>query len=269
VDVSVRDTTNPHLRSGTVIAGRDLTLDDRGQAVAVLIMDGTFNDEAVGVGSTIRIDVERTPVELEVVGLIEESFTAGGPADLYIAPGVLDEIEPDFQIFALQVEEEHLNRALVELSSIPLTFTLDVAFIDGLLSRLINQFSAIPTIVGLLSLFAAAVIMANTVALSTLERRRQIGVLKAIGLKGKRVLVIMLLENTVVGLVSALLGIGLSAVGLNILTGLLSTPVPLPRDVVLMTVVLVVVAILIGWTATGLSASVAVRERVMNVLRYD
>jgi len=138
-----------------------------------------------------------------------------------------------------------------------------------LLGRLINQFSAIPTIVGLLSLFAAAVIMANTVALSTLERRRQIGVLKAIGLKGKRVLVIMLLENTVVGLVSALLGIGLSAVGLNILTGLLSTPVPLPRDVVLMTVVLVVVAILIGWTATGLSASVAVRERVMNVLRYD
>ena len=45
---------------------------------------------------------------------------------------------------------------------------IDVQFIDGLIGRLIDQFAAIPTIVGLLSLFAASVIMANTVALSTL-----------------------------------------------------------------------------------------------------
>lgn len=50
------------------------------------------------------------------------------------------------------------------MSKVPLVFAIDVSFIDGLLKRLIDQLAAIPTIVGILSLIAAAVIMANTVS---------------------------------------------------------------------------------------------------------
>jgi putative ABC transport system permease protein len=151
-----------------------------------------------------------------------------------------------------------------------LVFALDITFIDGLLKRLIDQFAAIPTVVGLLSLLAAAVAMANTVSLQTLERRRQIGVLKAVGLKGRRVLLVMLLENTLIGLLGGLIGIGVSALMVSLMTALGSgDAIPVPREAAPVAIALVVASVLIAWTATFLSARVAIRERVANVLRYE
>ncbi|CAG1772008.1 partial ABC transporter permease YtrF, partial [uncultured bacterium] len=135
---------------------------------------------------------------------------------------------------------------------------------------LINQFSAIPTLVGLLSLLAAAVAMANTVSLATLERRRQIGVLKAVGLKGRRILWIMLLENTLIGLLGGLLGIGLSALGVAVMTALgQGMAIPIPRDAAPVAVALVIASVVIAWVSTFLSARPAVSERVTSVLRYE
>ena len=162
-----------------------------------------------------------------------------------------------------------MNRALAELSSLIFALAIDVQFIDGLISRLIDQFAAIPTIVGLLSLLAAAAIMANTVALATLERRRQIGILKAIGLKSRRVLQVMFIESSLVGLLSALLGIGISALLISLLAASGGITIPLPTDARLTALALTIAALLIGWTATFLSARLALKERVMNVLRYD
>ncbi|HLU09636.1 MAG TPA: FtsX-like permease family protein, partial [Oceanobacillus sp.] len=165
---------------------------------------------------------------------------------------------------------ENLNNVLLTLSENPLVLSLDISFIDSLVSRLINQFSAIPTLVGLLSLLAAAVAMANTVSLATLERRRTIGVLKAVGLKGGRILRIMLLENTLIGLLGGLLGIGLSALGVALMTTLgQGVPIPVPREAAPVAIALVIAAIAIAWTATFLSARPAVSEPVNNVLRYE
>jgi putative ABC transport system permease protein len=223
----------------------------------------------ITVGSKLTYRVAGQTYVLEIIGLTSQAFgfSGNGPT---IPPDVLA-AAPDFRLYTLQVEKEHVNEALVSLSTIriPPTFSLDVTFIDSLIGRLITQFAAIPTIVGLLSLLAAAVIMANTVALGTLERRRQIGILKSVGLKSRRVLVIMLIETTLIGLLSAALGIGLSSIFITVFTGLLGTPIPLPRDARLVALALVIAAILIGWLATFLSAGVAVRERVMNVLRYE
>ena len=121
----------------------------------------------------------------------------------------------------------------------------------------------------MLSLFAAAVIMANTVALSTLERRRQIGILKAIGLKSGRVLQVMFIESSLVGLLSAVIGIGISALLISLLSSAGGITIPLPTDARTTALALLIAALLIGWTATFLSARVALNERVMNVLRYD
>ncbi|MCS7070569.1 MAG: ABC transporter permease, partial [Anaerolinea sp.] len=123
---------------------------------------------------------------------------------------------------------------------------------------------------GLLSLLAAAVTMANTVSLATLERRRQIGILKAVGLKSRRVLSVMLIENTLIGLLGGLLGIGLSALGVAIMTALgQGDAIPVPRDSVPVAVALVIASVVIAWVATLLSARPVVRESVINVLRYE
>lgn len=254
---------------GALLEGRMLTLEDRGRPLIVLPSELA---EALEIQVGDRVSLEAgSELDLQVVGLLSGSEgMAFGAASGLVPPDVLPaSVSPDFTLYAFQVPADELNRALAELSSVVFVLSIDVQFIDGLIGRLIDQFAAIPTIVGLLSLFAAAVIMANTVALSTLERRRQIGILKAIGLKSRRVLQVMFIESSLIGLLSAVLGIGLSAVMISLLAAAGGIVIPLPTDARIAAAALFVAALLIGWCATILSARVALKERVMNVLRYD
>lgn len=255
--------------NNTIVAGRNLTLADRGQKV-LIGPSALAAPLGIGVGSTITYEFDDGGVTYEVVGLYDSGFGLNGIGGVILPPETVPE-SPAFQLYAFQVEPDNINEALVALSTIriPPTFSLDVTFLDSLLSRLIDQFAAIPTVVGLLSLLAAAVIMANTVALATLERRRQIGILKSLGLKNYRVLLVMLIETSIIGLLSAVLGIGLSSVFVTIFTGISGVPIPLPVNARLTAALLVLAALIIGWVSTLLSAGPAVRERVMNVLRYE
>lgn len=276
VSISVRDTTGENFGGQDVIEGRRLTAEDRGQFIALYTkQDGTPHN--VRVGSTVTFEVNNQLYDLEIVGLLpdadEQSLQAGFQfGDVIVPPEVLPtSLGSDFQFTLADVDPEYLDAVLLDLSALPLVFSLDITFIDGLLRRFIDQFSALPILVGLLSLGAAAVIMANTVALATLERRRQIGILKAVGLKGRRVLGVMLLENILVSLLGALLGVGLSALGVVVMSafGLDDLTILIPTDATPIALALIVTAILIGVVATVLSAQAVMRERALNVLRYE
>ncbi|MCU0514584.1 MAG: FtsX-like permease family protein, partial [Anaerolineae bacterium] len=249
--------------------GRTFTPADRGQRY-VIGSEGSAATLGIGVGSVVTYRVNGQDMDFEVIGLAAQSLI-GFSGGTIVPPGSLGSATPEFQFYTLQVEPRHVNEALVALSTIrlPPTFALDISLIDNVLQRFITQFAAIPTVVGILSLFAAAVIMANTVALATLERQRQIGILKSLGLKSRRVLTVMLIETGIIGLLSATLGIGLSSVFVTVITAASGTPIPLPDDARLVALALVIAAVVIAWGATFLSASVALRERVMNVLRYE
>jgi ABC-type antimicrobial peptide transport system permease subunit len=269
-----RDTNNPLSTTGTITSGRDLRLDDRGQRVTVVKLNPTLKRLGVQVGSTIGLRFNGQVYDFQVVGLLAEEETSGLQASMTMGDAAIppDSVKASsqFQLNIAQIDPQHLNKALIELSALPLVYSFDITYIDGMLSRFIEQMSAIPILVGLLSLGAAAVIMANTVALATLERRRQIGVLKAVGLKGRRVLSVMLLENTMVSLLGGLIGIGLSALGVVIMSKLsLNLSLLVPTDSTPVAIALVIAAILIAWAATVLSARAVIGERVTNVLRYE
>lgn len=275
-----RQTDNPNLNSGPVLAGRDLLPEDAGKSVIVLsqqsaleslVEDFTSLEEiGITVGSTITIRSGSYNRDYEVIGIVGNANTfTPNIAGAYLPPGAPG-TEGGYTINVIQVEPEHVNQFLTNLSAGRLVLTLDVTFIDGLLRRLVDQLSAIPMVVGLLSLLAAAVIMANTVSLTVLERRRQIGILKALGLKRRRVLRIMLLENSLIGLLGGLMGIGVSSLGVSIMTALgAGSAIPIPRDARWITVGLLVAALVIAWIATLLSARVAIDERVSRILRYE
>lgn len=282
INLQAWDTDRPSLPL-QLSEGRMFTEADRGQRV-MIASRGSFATEEVSVdadgevqvnslplrvGDKVTVTLDQRTVEFEIIGIVEDSGSFFSQGAYYVPPDSVPD-SPDFVFTVLQVEPERLNQVLLDLSSVPLVFSLDITFIDGLLRRLIDQFSAIPTLVGLLSLLAAAVAMANTVSLATLERRRQIGILKAVGLKGRRVLWVMLLENTIVGLLGGLLGIGLSALGVGILTSLgQGEAIPIPREATPVAVGLIAASVLIAWAATFLSARPAANERVTNVLRYE
>jgi predicted lysophospholipase L1 biosynthesis ABC-type transport system permease subunit len=262
-----QDNSNPETVVSTIVRGRDFTPEDDGQPVIIVAQDWA-EAQGADVGSTLTFMLPEGGRDFTVVGIAAASngFGFGG---LYVPPGNdFGRSEVEFNV--LKVAPEHLNQVLLKLSENPLVLSLDITFIDGLLKRLIDMFSAIPTVVGLLSLLAAAVAMANTVSLQTLERRRQIGILKAVGLKGRRVLLIMLLENTLIGLLGGVLGIGISALLVAIMTSVgIGISIPIPREATPVAVALIVASVLIAWAATFLSARVAIRERVANVLRYE
>ncbi len=273
--IVARDSTNPNPEPRVMAAGRDLTPADRGKRVAVLQSSPRFTEYGIKLGSVITVEINNQLYDFEIIGLLPEVGSSGmgianlSSGNLEIPPASVIASSP-FQLTVAQVKPENLNEVLLSLNALPLVYSLDITFFDSIISRFINQMSAIPILVGILSLGAAAVIMANTVALATLERRRQIGILKAVGLKGGRVLRVMLVENTLISLLGSLLGIGLSAVGVAIVSALsLNLAQLVPPDATPVVVLLFVVAIGIGWLATFLSARSAIAERVTSILRYE
>ena len=280
LSLMTRDTDNPALTSGPLIAGRDLLPEDRGKNVIVMseqtalgsLMNGFDSLESIGVsvGSKVAMRVQGQNMVFEVVGIVgSANGLTPNIAGAFLPPDVPG-ITQNYLINIVQVEPDKINQFLTNMSAMPLVFALDVSFLDGLLKRLVDQLSAVPIVVGLLSLLAAAVIMANTVSLTVLERRRQIGILKALGLKRRRVLWVMLLENTVIGLLGGLMGIGVSALGVSIMTLLgAGSAIPIPNDARLLTVGLLIASVVIAWVATLLSARVATSERVTQILRYE
>jgi len=150
------------------------------------------------------------------------------------------------------------------VSTLPGIFAFPTVDLLAYTKLFADQFVPLPLIVSALALFASSVIIANTVSLSTLERRRQIGIMKALDLQAESVLGLLLLENGLVGLAGGLLGVGLSALIIVPSGSLGQGEIPVG---VLVLLILLAVGLTLG--ATLLTALGAAREKPLNVLRYE
>ncbi|BDF59140.1 ABC transporter permease [Christensenellaceae bacterium] len=64
--------------------------------------------------------------------------------------------------------------------------------------------------IGLISLFVSAIGIANTMYASILERRRDIGIMKVVGMKIKKIRQLFLTESAIIGLLGGLIGLAVS-----------------------------------------------------------
>jgi putative ABC transport system permease protein len=147
-------------------------------------------------------------------------------------------------------------------------FVFDIGVFDSIIGRLLNQMAALPLLVTGLSLFAAAVLIASTVSLATLERRRQIGILKALGVKRQQALNQLLIENALVGAVGGFVSLLPTILIIQAVPALTQGLVnlPLPMDLV---VILFGLAVGITIGATLLTAWAASGEKPLSALRYE
>jgi putative ABC transport system permease protein len=114
-------------------------------------------------------------------------------------------------------------------------------------------------------------VIANSVALSTMERRREIAVMKAVGVQRTRVLGMLLTENGILGAIGGVVGVGLALLGLLVIIsqpGFASSQsaVSIPYGTALGLLALCLMLSLIAtlFTAWGTSG-----EKPLNVLRYE
>jgi putative ABC transport system permease protein len=158
---------------------------------------------------------------------------------------------------------------LASLGGVLGNIVFDIGLIDSLVKRILEQMTILPRLASALSLAAGAVIIANTVSLATLERKREIGIMKALGLKGKRVLGLLLLENGIIGVTSGIIGVVIGAIpailiGNELTQGIIDVPLPV-TDVI----GLLLLALVIALGATLLTAYGASRQKPLTVLRYE
>ncbi|MCC7209903.1 MAG: ABC transporter permease, partial [Anaerolineae bacterium] len=226
--ITARDVTS-NLPRANFTAGRNLEPSDAGQPVLVM-SDATLVAIRRG-GPPTQINLGLTPgdeitfaldgsderITLEVVGLKSaaqvsmsfESSVAYAPRDAFPAGTAPNQVSA-----IVDVDEARIPALQREFTNVPGAFLLETKFLNEVLNTLLEQFTAFPMLVAALGLFVGGVVIANSVALTTMERRREIAVMKAVGLQRERVLGMILLENAFMGLIGGLIGVGIGLVGL-------------------------------------------------------
>ncbi len=100
----------------------------------------------------------------------------------------------------------------------------------------------------------------------TIERRREIGLLKAVGAQARWIVVQLALENTLLGFVGGLIGLGIALAALLAITMLLEIDLVISPVIIIGVLALSTVLSLI---VTLLSAYPAARERPLDILRGE
>ncbi|MBE2271742.1 MAG: FtsX-like permease family protein [Anaerolinea sp.] len=261
------------------VAGRGLTSADVGQPYMVVQQNNFLSSAGLTPGDRVTYSItsggvmgvggESQEITLEVIGIEAEGIGAGGFASSnYAIEGAFPEsIAPSAVSVTANVADESIPALRRELSSMMGVFVIETAFLTQLISSLLGTFTAFPTMVAALGLIVGGVVIANSVALTTMERRREIAVMKSVGLQRERVLGMILLENGILGLIGGLIGVGMGLVALTIFVTASGAPlaaIPFGTALLLMglcVLVALIAAITSAWGASG--------EKPLNVLRYE
>ena len=198
-------------KRGTEIeAGRSLEEDDTFQ---VLIGHKLSEDYGLNVGDTIEL----RDYSFEIVGIMEETETNLldycivvpirtmmdvfdlenyqavfiVPEDLTRVEDVADDIEDNFEDFEV-------------------TTSTDIA---KQMTRVVNMLSFFTLGIGSIAAIVGGVGVMNTMIMSVMERKKEIGIMKAIGATNKFVLTQVLIESVIITLIGGLLGIIVGIMG--------------------------------------------------------
>ena len=137
---------------------------------------------------------------------------------------------------------------------------------DFIVAQYRSLFMFVVAVAGL-ALLAGAVLIANAASLAMLERRRELGVLMAVGYTSRRILRTILLENGGLGLVAGVTGVA----AVQIVAAILNRRQP-GIDLELGTGAafgLVVIAMVLAMVAAGAVAWRPVHVRPLEVLRDE
>jgi putative ABC transport system permease protein len=173
-------------------------------------------------------------------------------------------------VFYMKVAPAQFDQALSQLNRIvPNASVQNLSDAGTSFLQQVTSFLDVIIAIASLSLIAAIVIIANSVALAMLERRRELGILKSVGYTSRTVLSQVLIENGITGGVGAFVATLLAAGGVTLGSKLFfgnnltlnMEPLVVVSMIIVPALLAILTAILVAWNA--------VRVRPLAVLRYE
>lgn len=165
-------------------------------------------------------------------------------------------------------EAEGLFRAIRKLNTTEASnFTIDRS--DSIAEKLMNSLSFLTistTVIGLITLIGAAIGLMNIMLVSVTERTKEVGLIKAIGGKGKTVIHQFLSEAVIISLFGALFGIVLGILVGNLFSMVLHTGFVVPWNWIIYGIVICTV---VGLLAGLYPAIKAGKLNPIEALRYE
>lgn len=199
------------LRSYPLVSGRYLQDLDRASAV---ISQSLADDFSISLDGTIQIPSANGVVDLTVVGIRPADFKFGNEdvlvnlpqAQLMLdEPGNINIIDLNMQAFAGKDQHLEMQRRIESVLG-PQYRVGNPAASDELFASLeLGRITL--SLFGLLALFMGGFIILNTFRTVVTERRRDIGMLRAIGATRRAVLGIILVEGLLQGVVGSIIGL--------------------------------------------------------------
>jgi putative ABC transport system permease protein len=242
------------LRSYPVLAGRYLNDSDAASAVISQTLADAFS---VDVGGTITLPAASGMTQLTVVGILPADISSGNEKVLVNLPqaqkmtnepGKVKLIELDVEAFAGQARRAEIQKNIAA--------ALGPNYQVGTLMAGDEMFAALQlgqialSLFGVLALFMGGFIIFNTFRTIVTERRRDIGMLRALGATRRTVIGTILAEGLLQGLLGSviglLLGYLLAAFVLKVAQGPMSQFINLKLGMPVFSPALVGISILLG-----------------------
>lgn len=253
----------------------------------VVVNHPVIEDIELSVGDRISFTFENDmQITFEVVGILESTgiqtfgATMYVPIDVFRSPNASEFlVETETLGVIVNMREDRIGNLRRQIANIPneraernesqgFAFLLETRFFNDLIIKIIEVFTLFPQIVAALALAASGAVIANSVALSTMERRREIAIMKSIGMSRFRVLGMLIVENAIMGFIGGLIGVGIGVIILFLLQEYVfeidESIIPYDTVFLLMSAcvgISIVAALLSVWNASS--------EHPLNVLRYE
>jgi putative ABC transport system permease protein len=249
-------------------------LTDLGQD-SILIGQKQADKLGVGLGDRVQVRFQAGPQSLRVAGIFDQ---AGGiPSSWVVSQAALEKggIKPlDSMVFLVQ--EPGADRAAITKRVEAITKDLPTVKLQSLQGfadeqrKQTDQFLTFVNVLLALSVLIAVLGVVNTLALSVIERTREVGLLRAIGMSRRQLRTMVRLESIVIAVFGALLGVGMGiAFGVGLVKSLKDEGITDLAVPVGSLVAFVVASVVIGVLAAVLPARRAARLDVLEAITTE